>query len=472
MSERFFDDLARTLASTMPRRRALRLTGAAIVAAAVPGLRPRSALGQSPCGPDTPCSSLCQTINPKGACGIAIKNACGQELCHTGYAGCIRPDQVCCNTSGPEPWYCEKGEVCGAKPRQCCPPKYQCGDNCCKSGQYCERISLGSDYCADICPPTVPNTEGHDRCIGVCCTKNETCGFFGCTCKSGYVSQGNGTCTEPKNDPGDPKPGWNPFRDLWNMMGQSNATHGGSRYLIVGDRTNSRSSAVDAALQALAAVNAQGAAAMLSIRYGKPDPAIVQRVTVSPATPPTLSAGSELDAASAAALNKLLVAEARAHALIGAMAKALWRTRAAHAGNNQAAARDQLRSSAAFAAQAVSALGRVQALRTGAAAALTGGGVSEVLSSEAGVAAFIAAVRSRGLARALGTPLRKLGVDSADLKRLSTFVLQQPVASAVGPVLIAPLHDPARAADLKSLITELSKYSTRARRHPIANWRG
>ena len=466
MSERFFDDLARTLASPMPRRRALRLTGAAIVAAAVPGLRPRSALGQSPCGPDTPCSSLCLTINPKGACGIPIKNACGQELCHTGYAGCIRPDQVCC-TTGPDPWYCEKGERCGAKPRQCCQPKYQCGDNCCTSGQYCETHSLGSDFCADIC-----KTTGHDQCIGVCCTENETCGFFGCSCKSGYVSGGNGTCTKPENDPGEPKPGWNPIRSMLNMMGQTSATHGGSRYLIVGDRTDSGSASVDAALRALAAVNAQGAAAMLSIRFGKPDPAFAQRVTVSPATPPTLSAGSGLDAASAAALNKLLVAEARANALIGGMAKALWRARKAHAENNKAAARDQLRSSAAFAAQAVSALGRVQALRTGAAGALTAGGVTEVLSSEDGVAAFIAGVRSRGLARALGTPLGKLGVGSADLKRLSGFVLEQPVASAVGPVLIAPLRDPARAADLKSLIAELSKFSTRARRHPIANGRG
>src|SRR5207244_11729177 len=87
-------------------------------------------------------------------------------------------------------------------------------------------------------------------------------------------------------------------------------------------------------------------------------------------------------------------------------------------------------------------------------------------------AACISAVRSRGLARALGTPLGKLGVDSTDMKRLSASVLEQHVASAVGPVLIAPLRDPARAADLRSLTAELSKYSTRARRHPIERRRG
>lgn len=36
MSESFFDDLARTLARPMPRRRAVRLLGVALVTAAVP----------------------------------------------------------------------------------------------------------------------------------------------------------------------------------------------------------------------------------------------------------------------------------------------------------------------------------------------------------------------------------------------------------------------------------------------------
>ena len=468
MSERFFDDLARTLASPMPRRRALRLAGSALVAAAVPALRPRSALAG--CGPDTKCSSTCLLPPHIGGCGVEGSTGCGTQVNCRLTGGCMIAGDTCCRSGvGPkeDAWICPKDTECGKQRPKCiakCPPKYQCGDNCCKSGEYCETHSFGSDFCDKICP------TGHDKCNGVCCTKNETCGFFGCSCASGFVSAGNGTCVEPKDDPGEPKPGWNPFRDMWNMMGQTSAAHGGSRYLIVGG--HSGSVAVDAALHALAAVNGQGAAAMLSIRFGKHDPAFAQRVTVSPATPPTLSAGSGLDAASAAALNKLLVAEARAHALIGGMAKALWRARTAHAENDRAAAGDQLRSSAAFAAQAVSALGRVQALRTGAAAALTVAGVSEVLSSDDGVAAFIAAVRSRGLAGALGTPLRKLGVGSADLKRLSAYVLEQHVASAVGPVLIAPLLDPARAADLKSLIAELSKFSTRARRHPIANWRG
>lgn len=54
-NESFFDNLARTLASPMPRRRAVRVLGAAVVVATLPGLRPRSALARSSkeCNPAT-----------------------------------------------------------------------------------------------------------------------------------------------------------------------------------------------------------------------------------------------------------------------------------------------------------------------------------------------------------------------------------------------------------------------------------
>ena len=139
----------------MPRRRAVRLVGAAVVAMAVPGLRPRSAFADSPCGggtskcgPDTPCSSLCSPPFVKGACGLPDCNTCnlggrGQERCHVGFAGCMKPGQVCCKT-GPDPWLCEKGERCGAKASECikaCQPRYQCGENCCNTNEYCEKHS-------------------------------------------------------------------------------------------------------------------------------------------------------------------------------------------------------------------------------------------------------------------------------------------------------------------------------------------
>jgi hypothetical protein len=285
------------------------------------------------------------------------------------------------------------------------------------------------------------------------------------------VSIGGKTCVKPKEDPGDPKPGYNPFRSMFNMMGQSSSTHGAShlrRRALFARQAQSGSAAIDAALDAIAAVNGQGAAAMLSIGEGTRDPAFRRRVTVARATPPTLSSGAGLDAGSAAALNTLLVAEARAYALIAAMAKALWRARAAHTRRQPAFAKSQLRASAAFAGQAATALRRIQALRTAAANALTAGKVAEVLALDEQVTPFFAAVQAGGIPATLRTPMGKLGVGSADLKRLRTGVLGQTLTSAVGPVLIAPLNNPDRAAELKGLISELSKFSVRARRHPIA----
>ena len=283
------------------------------------------------------------------------------------------------------------------------------------------------------------------------------------------MSAGAGTCVEPKEDPGDPSPGYNPFRNMFNMMGQSSAASNRNRRRAMFARsTQSGSAAVDAALDALAAVNGQGAAGMLAIRDGKRDPAFRQKVKVARATPPKLSADAVLNARSVAALNKLLVAEAEAYALIAAMAKALWRARAAQAKSNGAAARSQLRASATFAGQAVTALKRIQALRTAAAKALKAGKVPEVWAFDPAVNSFIAAVRSGGIPGSLRTPMGKLGVGSADLKRLRAGVLDQSANSAVGPALIAPLQNPARAKELKSLISELSKYAARARKHPIA----
>ncbi|MGZ4332110.1 MAG: hypothetical protein ACXVFQ_22560 [Solirubrobacteraceae bacterium] len=256
---------------------------------------------------------------------------------------------------------------------------------------------------------------------------------------------------------------------MFNMMGESSAAHGSrSADSLFAGLAQIGAAGVDGALVALAAVNGQGAAALLAIRGGKRDPAFKHRVTVFRARPPTVTAAAGLDVQSAASLNKLLAAEARANALMAAMAKALWRARAAHAQHDRVAARRQLRASAMFAGQAASALKRIPALRAAAARTLTARGVVEAFASDAEVAAFIARVRSGGIPPSLRPALARLGVTGADLAHLRAGVLGQTVTSASGPVLIAPLTNPARATELRQLTTELSQYSARARRHPIA----
>jgi hypothetical protein len=254
-----------------------------------------------------------------------------------------------------------------------------------------------------------------------------------------------------------------------NMAGQSAAVSGRrSRRAMFSRSTQSRSAAVDAALDALAAVNGQGAAAMLAFSEGTRDPAFRQKVNVGRVAPPKVSADAVLSAGSATAVNKLLAAEAEAYALIAATATALWRSRAAQAKQNSAAAGSQLRASATFAGQAVTALKRIQGLRNAAAKALKASKVPEVWAFDDAVKPFVAAVRSGGIPASLRTPMGKLGVGSVDLKRLRADVLDMSVTSAVGPVLIAPLQDPVRVRELKAAISQLSKYAARAKKHPIA----
>ena len=162
---------------------------------------------------------------------------------------------------------------------------------------------------------------------------------------------------------------------------------------------------------------------------------------------PTVVEGAGLDAASAAALNKLFAAEARAYALAAASAKALWRARAAKAKGQRAAARRQLRASSKFAGQAASALKRVPALRSAAANALTAGGVTEVSATEdRSHVPWDGQVRCDPGTAADG--LAALGVGSKDLKRLRAGLLDQSMTSGVGPALIEPLKDAAGASEL------------------------
>ena len=75
-----FDDLARTLASPMPRRGVLRVLGSALVVTVLPGLRPRSAHGAAlACPPPT---TLCS-------------NGKGSDVClDVGEECCIYPEAV------------------------------------------------------------------------------------------------------------------------------------------------------------------------------------------------------------------------------------------------------------------------------------------------------------------------------------------------------------------------------------------
>lgn len=137
--ERFLDELARTLAEPMPRRRAARVIGASLVAVAVPGVSPRIARA----GLATPRrgGATC----PDGSeCGAG--ESCCDEPNVRGVYNCRRPGQVCC---------------CGNA--ICNPPKERC---------WCPSREAGG-VCAPNCP--LVYGRGFKNCGAVCCQPHQRC---------------------------------------------------------------------------------------------------------------------------------------------------------------------------------------------------------------------------------------------------------------------------------------------------------
>src|SRR5262245_30754041 len=103
MREPSFDDLARALSTPMPRRRALRLLGSALVLAVVPALRPSrggaaSEPGARPASADAAGRDLA-VIGPPGPFGGPVP--CGDVVCNPTY-NCVK----CCPQGNGLPGSC------------------------------------------------------------------------------------------------------------------------------------------------------------------------------------------------------------------------------------------------------------------------------------------------------------------------------------------------------------------------------
>ncbi len=241
-----FDDLARNLASPMPRRRAVYVLGAALITAAVPGIRPQRAeagtLALGKFSADAPCSGFGGKF-----CGFAVNGGYNIGCC-----GSQTVPFVCCNHNKEAgSWCCPAGYTCGpgyklgsapqgAKPNcicdgvecgnRCCPDgkqcdsgecvdcteEHKCGSSCCKRGQFCasKKQSLcctdGSNYCAVLPKPGSGGKPGKVSCCrsgttccandkrSDCCTPNQKCTSGQCRCPNGKPTCGGECCTEGK----------------------------------------------------------------------------------------------------------------------------------------------------------------------------------------------------------------------------------------------------------------------------------
>jgi hypothetical protein len=178
---RALDDLARHLAEPMPRRRAVRLIGASLIAVAAPGVSPRvaratliSAAAKCPdgstCNPGGVCCPNKDPISGRYVCRARNETCCcGNTACDTAKLRCYCPSPgqgvcapKCALENGPG-W-----KDCGA---DCCAPYMTCGkDNECHA---CE--DEGKHTCSSY-----DNKSSHRCCNpGRCCadmTSTECCG--------------------------------------------------------------------------------------------------------------------------------------------------------------------------------------------------------------------------------------------------------------------------------------------------------
>lgn len=210
MSE-FLDELARTMAKPMPRRRALRILGGALVTLAVPAT---SGTAAASVGRQQVCE--CNTAGTT-ACGIPLLAGCTLQCCdkvnsicfkwpgyggpiprggaggscsaHQGVPGKEPPRVVCCC-----PRNTRKGNLAGGEPP--CVPICRtklCGPSkkCCPADEECVQFQLSAggrthEQCAPKCEP------GTRRCnLSLnCCPTTQNC----CTLRPGE----KGVCCGPE----------------------------------------------------------------------------------------------------------------------------------------------------------------------------------------------------------------------------------------------------------------------------------
>lgn len=212
------DDLARSLATSMPRRGALRLLGSAVVAAALPGVhaRPARAYGMPTCEPGT--EELCSNGKGSDVCMPAGGNCC---IFPDIVVGC-RPGYRC-GDSRNAPCICD-GEECGSqccnKNEQCdddgtctsCKAERRCGGKCCREGAVCRNESTGLccvktwRVCGSdqgnlkCCPPLDTCCFNNRKKTYTCCDKEHPCVNGRCQCKKGETPCGDDDCCTKNED--------------------------------------------------------------------------------------------------------------------------------------------------------------------------------------------------------------------------------------------------------------------------------
>jgi len=206
------DDVARSVAGEMPRRRALRVIAGAVAAAVVPGwlAAPARARRVTCITPQKLCR--CPSIN-----GLFYEICCSADdecVCKAppdGYAMCAAKPCPAGRTCGSI--CCEPNETCADPDLEyCCPPRHTacrgggtvsccapgracCAGKCCPVGKAChrgtcQRCPQGTRKCGGRCC-----TKGQTCCNGRCCTAKQKCCFADHCCAKTATCCGETCCT-------------------------------------------------------------------------------------------------------------------------------------------------------------------------------------------------------------------------------------------------------------------------------------
>jgi hypothetical protein len=175
-----FDDLARTVASPIPRRRVVKLVAGMLMQGALGGLWPRRAYGQfCPTG-----KQMC-TLWPDCVPRCTPTSCCdpGETCCAYEGASWCCPPRTTCMPNDARKCSCPPGLLtCGA--RNCCPPGYTCSDRgtcewrCPADKQYCGE-QLGRLVCCSPGEACIVLAGGLVNCV-VCAPEAERCGTTCC----------------------------------------------------------------------------------------------------------------------------------------------------------------------------------------------------------------------------------------------------------------------------------------------------
>jgi hypothetical protein len=175
------DELARSMAQQMPRRRALRVLGGLVLASTSLGrVRPAAALPRGRCSPsdleqnEQYCKALSQAKGREHVpCIAPIGEGCTATCCPRGYYCCqfSLGGMTCCHP--------DFGGVCkapglGGDPclGSCGRNQKKCGRQCCRPGELCRNRrcckKCGNKACCD-------RLRAEKCCGDRCCKRDETC---------------------------------------------------------------------------------------------------------------------------------------------------------------------------------------------------------------------------------------------------------------------------------------------------------